>query len=214
MVERAGGAAVPRELTNSFLTGSTLPAGIAISGAALAPDDATDGNDVLSRFLDGITPRDGLSVGGFLASVTRVWGRLLVSYGSGYETVSGAARDLFGSIDGIFGGTVGSWLSRRLRGIVDQCGFEPADMRLRKPVLVATQDVLGKAGVEESPKVRQLIQAMPDRGTPVEVARALGLWVYDEVRDKRFTVAELPIPGTDLTVPLTIDLGMLVGDAA
>lgn len=214
VVGRREGTAVPSELTSAFIGSSDLPAGVAIAGAALAPDEDTDGNDVLSRLLDGVTSRDGFSVGGLLGSVTSVWGRLLVSYGSGYETVSGAAGDLFDKIDGVFGGTVGSWLSGKLMDIVDRAGFEPVDMRLRKPVLVNTEDVLNKAGEDQLARARSLIQSLPDHGTPKEIANAMGVWVYDQVKDEKYTIAELTIPGTDITIPLTIDLKTLLGDAA
>jgi hypothetical protein len=209
VVGRQSGSATPSELSNSFLAGSDLPAGAAISAAALAPDDATDGNDVLSHLFDGITGERGFSVGGLLGGITGAWGRALVSYGSAYDSVSGAAKDLLGKIDGVFGGTVGSKLSKKIGGIVDKAGFKPADMRMRKPVLVNTQEVFGKAGLSGTAKARSMVQSLPDHGTSLEVARAMGLWAYDQVKDRKFTIAELAIPGTDVTIPLTIDLATL-----
>lgn len=212
VVGRSAIMSTPAELTNAFLAGSDLPAGVAISAAALAPDEDTDGNDVLSRIFDGITSRGGFSVGGLLGSVTSIWGRLLVSYGSAYETVSGAAEDFLGKIDGVFGGTMGSWLSGRLQDIVDRVGFAPSDMRLRKPVLVSTEDVLDRAGEDQLARARSLIQSLPDHGSPKEIAGAMGVWVYDQIKDERFTIAELTIPGTEITIPLTIDLKTLMGE--
>lgn len=212
VVGRAAGTSLPSGLTGAFLGSSELPAGVAIAAACLAPDEQTDGNNVLSRFFDGITAGEGVSVGGLLGSITGVWGRVLLAYGSGYESVSGATEELFGKIDGVFGGTVGSRLSRRLKDIVERTGFEPVDMRLRKPVLVSTEDVLDRSGNDQVARARQMIQRLPDRGTPTEVAHAMGLWVYDQIKDEKITVAELAIPGTDITIPLTIDLRSILGD--
>lgn len=212
VVGRSAGTSVPSELTQAFLGPTQLPAGVAISAAALAPDERTDGNNVLSRLFDGITAQEGFSVGGVLGSITGVWGRVLVAYGSGYETVSGATDELLGKVDGVFGGTVGSWLSGKIKQTVRACGFEPVDMRLRKPALVSTEDVLDRAGNEQVARARQMIQRLPDHGTPQQVAHAMGLWVYDQIKDEKITIAELPIPGTDKAIPLTIDLHSILGD--
>ena len=204
VVARSGGTTVPRELTDAFLSGSALPAGAAVSAAALAPDDATNGNDVLSHFLDGL----GVSGGGagVLGDVTGLWGRLLVAYGRGYEGIGAAVEGFFGRMDGVFGGTVGSWLREKLAVAVRVLGLQPADMRMRKPVLVQTSKVLRRAGVEPTGRVRSLVQALPASGSPLELARALGYWVWEEQEGRAFTLAELPIPGAGTSVPITIDL--------
>ncbi|MCI1666381.1 MAG: hypothetical protein LKI25_08510 [Atopobiaceae bacterium] len=215
VVGRGEGASVPAELTDAFLTPSDLPGGVAVSAATLAPDPTAAENDVLSRLFDGLVERGGQSGGipGALDTVTSVWGRLLVSYGSAYESVSGVADDLLSGIDGVFGTKVGSWLRARLSDAVSAMGFEPADMRLRKPVLCNTQDVLGKAGAGGLASVRSLIESIPAGGTPAEVARALGHEVLDEYGETTITIAEIPIPGTGMSVPLTIDLSSLGGAA-
>ena len=41
------------------------------------------------------------------------------------------------------------------------------------------------------------------------MARALGQRLADEVGETSFTIAELPIPGTGLSIPLSIDLRTL-----
>ena len=88
-------------------------------------------------------------------------------------------------------------------------GFEPVDMRLRKPVLTNTQDVLDQSGFEQLSTVRTLVRALPASGTSAEdFARSLGYWLSDETGGE-LTVAELTIPGTDVSIPLTIDLEAL-----
>ena len=205
IVSRARGTSVPSELTRAFLTQSDLPAGVAVSGAALAPDDATNGNDVLSHFFDSVGGND---VGGSaLSGLAGMWGRVLVSYGNKYRGMEGAINDFFGGMNGLFGGTVGSWLKNRVCDALGALGLEPADMRMRKPVLTSTQNVLGKAGIEPSGRIRSLVQSMPDQGTPLQIAHALGYWIWDERTRGEPVVIDMPIPGADTTVPLTIDLG-------
>ena len=41
----------------------------------------------------------------------------------------------------------------------------------------------------------------------------LGQEVANELGEGEVTIAEIPIPGTDLVVPLTVDVGQLLGAA-
>lgn len=213
VVRRGSGTLVPSELTSAFLAGAELPAGMAVSASVLAPDEATADNNVLARFFDGLLREERLSVGGVLGGITTLWGSLLTSYGSTYEGVGASVGGFLDGIDGVFGGSVGSFLKRAVRDAMATLGLQPADMRLRKPVLTNTQDVLAQAGYEREGKIRQLLQAFPDSGEPLDIARALGLWIWDEVRDGHVVVAELPVPGTNDTIPLDVDLAVMGGAA-
>ena len=98
-------------------------------------------------------------------------------------------------LDGVLGGTVGAWLKGQLKQVMSDAGLEPVDLRLRKPVLVNSQDVLDQAGFDQAASVRELVSALPDAGSAEDFARSVGLWLTDEVGTDEFTVAELPIPG-------------------
>ena len=210
VVRRGAGAAVPSELTAAFLSSAELPPGIAVSAAVLAPDDATAENNVLSRFFDRLSG-EGFVLGDGLDGLGGLWGRLLVAYGSSYESVSGSVTQFLDTVDGVFGGSVGAWLKARLSETVDAAGFEPADMRLKKPVLTNTQNVLDKAGITQSSTLRSLALSIPEGGNPLEVARALGLTLINELGVGEVTIAEVTIPGTSVTIPVTIDLSSLGG---
>ncbi len=212
VIYRSGGVTVPTELTSSFLSAAELPAGAAVSAAVLAPDDATAENNVLSSFFDALS-QDGSVVGGTVDGVMELWGSLLVGYGSLYEDVSDTGGDFLDKLDGVFGGTTGSWLKGKLKQVMQDAGFEPADMRLRKPVLTNTQDVLEKGGYDKASTVRELVLALPDSGSATDYASSLGLYLVNEIGGGSITVAEIPIPGTDVKIPLTIDLSEL-GEAA
>lgn len=208
VVARSGGEAVPTELTAAFLTSAELPAGAAVSAAVLAPDDSTSENNVLASFFDGLNAEGGV-VGGAVDGVFELWGSLLVSYGSAYSDVADAGSGFLDKVDGVLGGTVGSWLKGKLKDFMEATGFEPADMRLRKPVLTNSQDVLEQAGYDKGSQVRRLVQALPSAGSAADFAQAAELWLVDEMGGSEVTIAELPIPGTSIKIPLTIDLSEL-----
>jgi len=208
VVMRGAGTVTPSKLTSSLLRGTELPKGVAVSAAVLAPDEATRQNNVLSRFFDGLSERTRMA-GGLLDGIGSLWGDLLVSYGSTYEGVGAAAGGFLGKLDGVFGGTIGSWLRAKVGELMGALGLEPADLRLRKPVLTNTANVLAKVGVDPDGKIRSLVQALPSGGSGPQIARALGLWVWDQREGSKMTVAELPLPGTGGSIPLTLDLSSL-----
>jgi hypothetical protein len=144
-----------------FSSQGALPAGVAISGAALAPDDDTDGHNVLASVFDGLERSDRTLFSGLLDGIGDLWGSLLVGYGSAYGSVSQAANKFFDDIGGVFGEKVASWMRRKVKDVVSKAGFEPSDMRLRKPVLTNTQHILDRAGVTKTAEVRSFIQSLP-----------------------------------------------------
>lgn len=210
IVVRGGGTAVPGELTAAFLSSAELPAGAAVSAAALAPDASTAENNVLASFFDGLSAGGSLA-GGLLDGVATLWGKLLLGYGSAYGSLADAGSGFLDRLDGVLGGSVGSWLKAELGKIMQASGLEPVDMRLRKPVLVNTGDVLAKAGYDRAATVRSLIGSLPDSGDAGDYVRALGAWAAQTYGDEDFTVAELTVPGTGAKVPLKVNLKKLAG---
>lgn len=211
VVARSDGKTVPTELTRAFLSSAELPAGAAVSAAVLAPDEATEENNVLSSFFDSLVA-SGSALGGAADGVLDLWGSLLMGYGSAYGGVAEAGSEFLDGLDGVLGGSVGSWLRERLKDAFHAVGIEPVDMRLRKPVLTNTQDVLGKSGFNQT-ELRELVERLPDAPTIFDFAREVGVMLSDQTGGGIFTVAELTIPGTSISIPLTIDLSGL-GDAA
>ncbi len=208
VVARTSPQTVPMELTKAFLSSADLPEGAAASASALAPDESTAQNNVLASFFDALSAGDS-ALGGTADAVLELWGDLLVGYGSAYEGVAGAGGRFLDGLDGVLGGSVGSWLKGRLKEVMVSAGLRPVDLRLRKPVLVNTQDVLDQSGLDQASSIRDLVRRLPDAATAYDFARAAGLWLVDEVGDTTFTVAEISVPGTDVSWPLTIDLSRL-----
>lgn len=209
VVWRPSGTEVPATLTGSFLADAQLPAGAAISAAALAPDNTTERNTVLARAFDGLrTGRDSLGLD-LVGSITGLWSDLLVGYGSTYEQVQNVGGRFLNGVEGVFGERVASWLRGRLSSLVSGFGFEPADLRLRKPVLVNSQTVLDKAGLSNVAQAREVIQSFPT--SPEELVQLMRGKVIEYLGSSGpFTIAELPVPGLEgVRIPLTIDLSQL-----
>ncbi len=209
VVARDSGTSVPSELTASFVSSMQLPAGAAVSAATLAPDSSTAENNVLASFFDGLAANESL-VGGLMDGVAALWGRLLVGYGSAYGSVGDAGGEFLDKLDGVLGGSVGAWLKGKLADVMKAARLEPVDMRLKKPVLANTGDVLAKAGYDRASTVRSLIDTLPESGDAGDYVRALGLWAIDEFGEEEYTVAELRVPGTELKIPLKVNVRKLV----
>ena len=209
IVVRPSGQGVPAGLTEAFLNSQSLPAGAAVSAATLAPDERTGDNNVLSRLTDGTG--DGSVLAGIAGGATGLWGQLLSAYSSATEGIASVVEEVLDALDGVFG--VGSWLKERIAGIVEATGLAPGDMRLKKPVLVSSQEVLAADGVDAKGRIREAVRTLVDTDSVAAMARSLGVAVVLEIFGETITVAEIPIPGTTLTIPLTIDLKSLAGSS-
>lgn len=205
VVARPEGTVVPTELTASFLSSAELPAGAAVSAATLAPDESTAENNVLASFFDSLSASDSV-LGGALDGVMELWGSLLVGYGSAHGRVAEVGEGFLERLDGVMGGSVGAWLRDQLGGVMRDLGLEPVDMRLRKPVLTNSRDVLERGGVEQASAVRDLLSRLPDSASVADLARAVGVTPPAALGEGGLTVAELPIPGTGVSIPLSVDL--------
>ena len=210
----SGDMTSPDQLNSSFNTAVGLGSRGAISAAVLAPDDATAQNNVLSRFFSTLEERSG-GVAGALDGVMDVWGRLLVGYGD----IQGSADELVDEmIDGLGGssgalGSIASWLGDTVSASVAALGLEPCDLRLRKPVLTDSANVIKSPGSDITglSKVQDKLRSIPLGVTdPKALCEALDYQVERTISGAVFTLAEIPLPGGG-SIPLTIDVATLVG---
>ena len=210
----SGAISSPDELNSSFNTAVELGDRGAISAAVLAPDDATAQNNVLSRFFSTLEERSG-GVAGVLDGVMDVWGRLLVGYGD----IQGAADELMGELIGGLGGgsgalgSIASWLGDTVSSSVAALGLETCDLRLRKPVLTDTANVIKSPGSDIAgiSKAQDTLRKIPLGVTdPKALCEALEYHVERTISGAVFTLAEIPLPGGG-SIPLTVDVAALVG---
>ena len=210
----SGAISSPDELNSSFNTTVRLGDRGAISAAVLAPDDATAQNNVLSRFFSTLEERSG-GVAGVLDDVMDVWGRLLVGYGD----IQGSADELMDEmIDDLGGdsgalGSIASWLGDTVSASVAALSLEPCDLRLRKPVLTDTANVIKSPGSDitglsnAQDKLRSIPLGVTD---PKALCEALEYQVERTISGTVFTLAEIPLPGGG-SIPLTVDVATLAG---
>lgn len=210
----SGDITSPDQLNSSFNTAVRLGDRGAISAAVLAPDETTAQNNVLSRFFSTLKERSG-GVAGVLDGVMDVWGRLLVGYGdiqgSADELMDEMIKDLGGGSGAL--GSIASWLGDTVSASVAALGLEPCDLRLRKPVLTDSANVIKSPGSD----IAGLSQAQDKlRGIPLGVTdpkalcEALEYQVERTISGTVFTLAEIPLPGGG-SIPLTVDVATLVG---
>ena len=210
----SGDISSPDGLNSSFNTAVKLGSRGAISAAVLAPDDATAQNNVLSRFFSTLEERSG-GVAGVLDGVMDVWGRLLVGYGD----IQGSADELMGEMINDLGGgsgalgSIASWLGDTVSSSVAALGLEPCDLRLRKPVLTDTANVIRSPGSDITglSKAQDKLRSIPLGVTdPKALCEALEYQVERTISGTVFTLAEIPLPGGG-SIPLTVDVATLVG---
>lgn len=210
----SGDITSPDQLNSSFNAAVRLGDRGAISAAVLAPDEATAQNNVLSRFFSTLKERSG-GVAGVLDGVMDVWGRLLVGYGdiqgSADELMDEMIKDLGGGGGAL--GSIASWLGDTVSASVAALGLEPCDLRLRKPVLTDSANVIKSPGSDiaglsqAQDKLRSIPLGVTD---PKALCEALEYQVERTISGTVFTLAEIPLPGGG-SIPLTVDVATLVG---
>lgn len=210
----SGDITSPDQLNSSFNTAVRLGDRGAISAAVLAPDEATAQNNVLSLFFSTLKERSG-GVAGVLDGVMDVWGRLLVGYGdiqgSADELMDEMIKDLGGGSGAL--GSIASWLGDTVSASVAALGLEPCDLRLRKPVLTDSANVIKSPGSDiaglsqAQDKLRSIPLGVTD---PKALCEALEYQVERTISGTVFTLAEIPLPGGG-SIPLTVDVATLVG---
>ena len=210
----SGDITSPDQLNSSFNAAVRLGDRGAISAAVLAPDEATAQNNVLSRFFSTLKERSG-GVAGVLDGVMDVWGRLLVGYGdiqgSADELMDEMIKDLGGGSGAL--GSIASWLGDTVSASVAALGLEPCDLRLRKPVLTDSANVIKSPGSDiaglsqAQDKLRSIPLGVTD---PKALCEALEYQVERTISGTVFTLAEIPLPGGG-SIPLTVDVATLVG---
>ena len=181
----------------------------------LAPDASADGSGVLSGFFDGMVAQGGVigGAGGVLDAVMGAWGGLLASYKDGYEAFVAGANDMFAKLSQVGLGKVSSWLRDALSSVIELTALEPADLTPKKPVLTNTHDVMAAAGYDAYATLSEFAgnaESFEDAGDPTPLLSALGVLVREKVSETKLTIAEIPVPGTDRTIPVEVDLGWLM----
>lgn len=202
----------PDALNSAFSQAESLPPRAAIAGSVLVPDEATPSQNILSQFFERLKSESGSlssSAGWILDSAFDLWGSLLLSYGNGFDSLSNNLNEVFDTLDGSRSNKVASWIREKLTSIVELTGFQPVDLRIRKPVLTNTANIFNAAGVDGAVRVRSYINSLPppeQMSNPQALAHLVSMGLEDVFGSSSFEIATLAIPGTDIEIPLTLEL--------
>jgi hypothetical protein len=142
---------VPRLFSSSLVGGSAvLQPRIALSAAALAEDVSSNRDDsgtVIGGFLEKAKwdVNGGSALGGTLGAFDRVfdlWGKALLHYGEGVDSLSKGVGDFLRSIPLINSTPLASWAENALREAIEAVGLQGAQLGTPKPLLVNSIHVL------------------------------------------------------------------------
>lgn len=206
LVRRPSSSAVPSELTRAFLSQAELPAGEAVSAAALAPDNTVSDDAVFARALDRLCPHAGPASLDLVGSVTELWGKTLRAYGAVTPgAMEGVGTCYLEELEVSEEQRVGTWLRGELASLVKRAGLQPMDLSPRKPVIVNSKTVLGRGGGGD---VRDACRAAYGASSSEGLASLMEGRARGQLGKSPCVIAELTVPGLeDATVPLALDFG-------
>jgi hypothetical protein len=138
---------IPTAFDSSFVQGvSELPPRMAISAAALALDEPSEGNTVLAALLDRTQANgDGSAWGsglGIFDGVLNLWGDVLLTYSNGVEGLCKGVGDFLRAIPLVNATPLASWAEETLRATIIAVGLEGVDLAAPKPVVIYTIHVI------------------------------------------------------------------------
>lgn len=119
---------------------------IAVAAAALAPESATRGTNVISSLLSGLSDEAAGSGAGWVAEKTvELWGSMLAAYGEGTEAFLDGVENLLDAVPGLSEIGLASWARDMLEDEIELLGLEPVKLDLLRPALINTSHVLEHA---------------------------------------------------------------------
>jgi hypothetical protein len=214
---------IPGALSSGFVSGSaTIHPRVAISAAALVEDKASEGNSILSSFLDRAKAQSvdstlpGVALGAF-DGILEMWGDLLLSYTKGADSIAKGLGDLLRSIPLVNSTPLASWAENTLQETIEVFGLQGVDLSAPKPVVVNSIHVINAGdskALSAIGKAKEGYSSVPGSGSGtikdglidgllVEVER-LG----EEFLDSEFTLFTLSfgdIPGAP-QIPIKVKL--------
>lgn len=178
--------------------GAELPARIAISGATLAPDEASDQSNVIRSVAEGLIPQESLGSSA-AKTVFGAWGDMLALYGNGTEGIKSILRKTLGIIP-VVGNALSDKAAKTFESALSSAGLEPADLDTYKPVLVNTSHILDRdvgAATQAIGRLKQSAQKIADcdLGLITDVAKdAFETQAIKDLLDEQgLTVASIPL---------------------
>lgn len=182
-----------------FVDASTnIPARVAISGATLAADPASDEGTVVSDIAQGLVPSENLA-SGLLKLVFAAWSSMLKAYTDGTKGIKDGFNKVLGAIP-VVGTTLSEQAVSTFETALDDGGLEPADLKAYKPVTVNTSRILERDNGKAAQVILRLKQgaamysavSIGDLTALVEDIKAVPE-VQELLDEHGLTIAEIPL---------------------
>jgi hypothetical protein len=153
---------IPQPFSSSLVGGdASIQPRIAISAAAMAKDDAREGNTLLAGFLD--RAREDVGTGGMgggvlgaFDQVLGIWGDMLLVYSEGVDSMARGLGDFLRGIPLVNATPLAGWAESALRETIEAVGLQGVDLSTPKPVLVNSLHV---ARASDSAAAQALVTA-------------------------------------------------------
>lgn len=121
---------------------AATPARIAISGATLAPDEASDKGTVISSVAQGLIPQETIG-SGIAKTIFKAWSSMLWAYTDGCEKIKEGFRKSLGAIP-LIGTTLSDGAVNAFESALSAASLQPPDLSTYKPVLVNTSHIIAR----------------------------------------------------------------------
>ena len=222
--------AVPAQFSSRFVKNDTkLPARMAISAAALVDDGASEGDTILSSFLDRVDPKlqgetGGLSFLDVFDKILGVWGNVLLVYSQGADSMAQGLGDFIQKIPIVGDTPLASWAQKTLQETIEGFGLQGVKLSAPKPVVVNSIHVID-AGDSQAlsaiGKAKQGYSSIPGSGSGTLMDGVTeGLMVEIENQGDAFLESEFTIytisfgdfPGVP-EIPIKIKLPQMAIDS-
>lgn len=202
-----------------FVGGQTLGVRAAVSGAKLEPDKSSEDGTVITSLLEGFAGSSGGAVGAGRV-VLDCWSSLLKAYQDGQAALDGALKDGLNSFSTNTASGLGTWASKALSEVIKGCGLQPADLSIKKPILINTAHVVendsGALSVRYS-QIKQSALAASSSSTSLFSSLIDGLQSAIDstgITNGTITIATIDFPVGDISIPIKLTLPQPVVDGA
>ncbi|MDR3037191.1 MAG: hypothetical protein LBU31_02110 [Coriobacteriales bacterium] len=170
----ASSRSIPASLESGFVSGGAkLPSRLAISAAALAKDEASEGNSIITSFLDRAKAQSGSGNSrvpglGVFDGVLDIWGDALLAYSKGADSLARGLGDFLRSIPLVNATPLASWAEAALRDIIEALGLQGVDLSAPKPVVVNSIHVIragDSAALDLIGQAKEAYSSLPGSGS-------------------------------------------------
>ena len=206
---------------SSFVqSGGVLGTRAAVSASTLLEDVSSEGQTVISSFLDGLEDNGGAATGAARV-VLDCWSGLLLAYGGGQDALEEAIAAPLRSLPLASASGLGDWAAKAFSSTLETLGLQPANLNALKPVILNSGYV---AGADEANTFSS--QFLVAKHTAIKAADTsslfssllarLGITLPEDLDQGQASIeiAVIDLPFGSGSIPITITLPPELSNAA